>query len=63
MEACHLASVGTILLTNLDPNQFGRKEEREGPTEKERVVRERLHLLSKFPDDRTGVWKRSERES
>ena len=38
-----------------------RKKEKEG---KKRVVeRERLHLLSKFPGDRTGGFRRSKRKS
>ena len=60
------ASEGTILLTNLDPNQFGRGKEREGGQRRERersFQREKLSLLSKFLDDRTGVWKRSKREN
>ena len=55
---------------NLDQSGLGgkgreRETNREREIEKERVFseRERLHLLSKFPDDRTGVLKRSKRES
>ena len=51
-----MASEGTILLTNLDSNQFGRGKERERETnrerevEKERVFRERGSTFSlSFP--------------
>ena len=53
MEVYHLASEGTILLTNLDLNQFGRGKERERrrrEIEKERVFRERGSTFSlSFP--------------
>ena len=43
-----------------------REEGKEQTEERGKVwdfEREKLHLLSKFPDDRTGVRKRSKRES
>ena len=43
-----------------------REEEKEQTEERGKVwdfYREKLYLLSKFPDDRTGGWKRSKRES
>ena len=41
----------------------GRKIAEKKEEEKERVLERRLHLLSKFPDDRTGGFKRSKRKS
>ena len=56
---------GQVLLTQLD--QIGWKRERgkekRKPDLKREFERERLHLLSNFPGDRTGDFKRSKRKS
>ena len=50
------------LETNTGMGEKKRAEKKE--EEKERVLeRDRLQLLSKFPDDRTGGFKRSKRKS
>ena len=53
---------GTCSLNRGKTDPMGKK--REKVEEKERVLeRERLHLLSKFPDDRTEGFRRSKRKS
>ena len=59
-----MASERTSHLTSIFSQPVGREGEEKGkPDLKRESFRERLHLLSKFPGDRTGGFKRSKRKS
>ena len=54
----------TSHLTHLGPTGgMGREGEKKGKKKKRELEREKLYLLSKFPDDRIGGFRQSKRES
>ena len=68
MRNGHVAMRGQVLLTKSSNLVWeGRRKERgskQREIEKERVLeRERLHLLSKFPDNRTGELRQGKEKS